>query len=166
MVGLTSAAIAAPLAPAVARAQQDEAAGTPAPASPIASPAMAIPIDSDTLLTVSTALVGVDSLNADYVEPLPHLIGADPALAAGLDELAGADDLAADGSLDGLSDDAKTTATDILEYWYLGQFAGKPVENRAQIFFGLPVWGTVPYATQPTLCKSFGYWATDPGVEG
>lgn len=166
MVGMGSAALAAPLAPAIARAQQqDEAAGTPAPASPVASPATTTPVDSDALLNVSIALVGTDSLNADYVEPLAYLIGADPALAAGFDELAGADDLAADGSLDGLSDSATATATDILTYWYTGYFGGNPVENRAEIFFGLPVWGTVPYATQPTLCKAFGYWATDPGVE-
>lgn len=162
---MTSAALAAPLAPAIARAQQDEGAGTPAPASPIASPAAAVAIDAEQLLAVSTALVGTDSLNADYVEPLAQLIGADPALAEGFDELAQADDLAADGSLDGLSDSATATATDILTYWYTGYFEGSPVENRAQIFFGLPVWGTVPYATQPTLCKAFGYWAGDPGVE-
>lgn len=162
---MTSAALAAPLAPAIARAQQDEGAGTPAPASPIASPAATSPIDAGTLLAVSTALVGTDALNADYVEPLARLIGADPALAAGFDELARADDLAADGSLDGLSDSAKATATDILTYWYAGYFEGNPVEHRAEIFFGLPVWGTLPYATQPTLCKSFGYWAADPGVE-
>jgi hypothetical protein len=166
LVGMTSAALAAPLAPAVARAQQDESAGTPAPASPIASPAAAIPIDSEKVLAVSTALVGVDSLNADYAEPLAQLIGADRTLAGGFDELASTDNLAADGSLDGLSDAAKTTATDILTYWYTGYFGGNPVENRSQIFFGLPVWGTVPYSTQPTLCKAFGYWAADPGVEG
>ncbi len=167
MVGMTSAALAAPLAPAVARAQQqDEAAGTPAPDSPIASPAAAIPIDTDQLLNVSIALVGVDTLNADYVEPLAKLIGADAALAEGFDELASTDNLAGDGSLDGLSDSATATATDILTYWYTGYFEGNPVENRAEIFFGLPVWGTVPYATQPTLCKAFGYWAGDPGVEG
>ena len=165
MVGMTTAAIAAPLAPAIARAQQDEGAGTPAPASPIASPAAAIAIDTETLLSVSMALVGVDSLTADYVEPLAKLIGADPTLAGGFDELAQASDLAADGSLDGLSDAASATATDILTYWYLGQFEGQPVENRAEMFFGLPVWSTVPYSTQPTLCKAFGYWATDPGVE-
>jgi hypothetical protein len=124
-----------------------------------------IAIDPDKLLAVSTALVGVDSLNADYVPPLAQLIGADPKLAGGFDELASADNLAGDGSLDGLSGDAQTVATDILEYWYLGQFAGKPVEHRAQMFFGLPVWQTVPYATQPTLCKAFGYWAGDPGVK-
>lgn len=166
LVGLAPAAMAAPLLPgAAALAQIEQGAATPEAGTPIASPAASTPVDTEKLMSVSTALVGSDALSEDGVGPLAQLIGADAALSRGFDELAGVDDLASDGGLDGLSDDAKATATDILTYWYLGQFEGQPVENRAELFFGLPVWQTVPYATQPTLCKSFGYWATDPGVE-
>lgn len=167
LVGVTSAALAAPLAPAAAQEERGERGdSTPVPGTPIASPAAAVPVDIDALLAVSVALVGVDSLKQDAARPLAQLIGADPGRAAGFEELTQVDDLAADGSLDGLSDDAASVARNILQYWYMGYFDGQPVENRETIFFGLPVWQTLPYATQPTLCKGFGYWATDPGVEG
>lgn len=163
MVGMTSAALAAPMTQDVAA--QDRGESTPVPGTPIASPVAAAPVDVDALMTVSTALVGVDSLNDEFAGPLAQLIGASPSGTAGFDELMQVDDLAAGGSLSGLSDDAASVARNILQYWYMGYFDGQPVENREEIFFGLPVWQTVPYATQPTLCKSFGYWATDPGVE-
>lgn len=166
LVGMAPAVLAVPLVPgATTLAQSERGESTPVAGTPIASPATAIPIDTEQLLAVSVALVGFDQLSDDAVAPLAQLIGADQTLASGFDALAHIDDLAADGALDGLSDAASATATDILTYWYLGQFEGQPVENRAGMFFGLPVWQTVPYATQPTLCKSFGYWATDPGVE-
>ena len=46
-----------------------------------------------------------------------------------------------------------------------GYFDGNPVENRAEIVMGLPVWGTLPYFTQPALCKSFAYWANDVEID-
>ena len=108
-------------------------------------------------------LVGSDALNEDTASTLAQLVGADPVRVSGFEALAAVNNPAA---LDSLPDDAKTVASDILQYWYLGQFDGQPVENRAAIFFGLPVWRTVPYSTQPTLCKAFGYWATEVPVVG
>ncbi len=154
LVGVASAAMAVPVASVAAQ----QAGGTPEAGTPIASPAAAAAVDVETLLAVSTALVGSDALNEDAASALAQLIGADPARVSGFEALASASDPTA---LDDLPDDARTVANDILEYWYLGQFDGQPVENRAAIFFGLPVWQTVPYSTQPTLCKAFGYWATE-----
>ena len=157
LVGAASAALAMPMASATAQ----QAGGTPAAGTPIASPAASAAVDVETLLAVSTALVGSDTLSEDAAGALAQLIGSNPARVAGFETLAAADDPTA---LEALPDDAATVATDILTYWYLGQFDGQPVENRAAIFFGLPVWQTVPYATQPTLCKAFGYWATEVPV--
>jgi len=166
LVGMTSAALAAPLAPgAIASAQGQRGGETPAPGSPIASPAAPIPVDVNALLTLSAALVGSDALNEDAVGPLADLIGGSAAQVAGFEELVQLDDPTSEDALAGISDDARSVVTNILQYWYLGQFDGQPVEHREAIFFALPVWQTVPYSTQPTLCKAFGYWATDPGVE-
>jgi hypothetical protein len=57
--------------------------------------------------------------------------------------------------------EAQRIATNILQYWFLGQYNGVPTDNRAERFFGLASWQALPYFTQPTMCKSFGYWAAD-----
>lgn len=166
LVGVTSAALAAPMTPgAIALAQEQRGDETPAPGTPIASQEAIIPVDVDALLTLSVTLVGSDALSEDAAGPLADLIGADTAMVAGFEELVELDDPTTEEAWAGLSDDASAVVTNILQYWYLGQFDGQPVDHREDIFFGLPVWQTVPYSTQPTLCKAFGYWATDPGVE-
>ncbi|MGB3327318.1 MAG: hypothetical protein WBA46_00105, partial [Thermomicrobiales bacterium] len=79
---------------------------------------------------------------------------------AGLTELAAIADMTPE-ALAAASDGAQAVAANILSYWFQGQYDGKPAPNRADIFFSLAAWQALPYMTQPTLCKAFGYWAAD-----
>lgn len=163
-VGAATGAVAGAFltAPALAAAQSDLA--TPSQGSPITSPVVSNPVDVEALYTLSQQLVGSDDLDRKAADALAALIGADPAHAAGFEELVALEKPGSRETLKGVSSDASALATSILTYWYLGMFDGRPVEHRADIFFGLAAWKTVPYFTQPTLCKGPGYWATDVQV--
>lgn len=166
-VASATGAIAAPLVAgnmSGVAAQNEDA--TPELGTPIASPSTPIPIDVDALFTLSQKLVGGGELDRNNAEPLAKLIGGDANLVRGFEELVAMGNPASEKALSGMSENASAVVHDILQYWYLGYFEEQPVENRADIFFGLPVWGTVPYVTQPTLCKGFGYWATDVNIDG
>lgn len=163
VVGAAAGAIAAPVVASAAAAQSELA--TPERGTPAASPVVAVAIDVGGLYALSQQLVGGGKLDETAVEPLAGLLSGDPARIAGFEELAKLDNAASASALTDISDNARQVVTDILQYWYLGQFDGQPVANRAAMFFGLPVWATLPYVTQPTLCKGFGYWATDVPVD-
>jgi hypothetical protein len=124
------------------------------------SPAATTTIDPDRLLQLSQALVGGGTLSPDLLEPLQRVISADPASASGYTALIGLDPLTTE-SLAASTPEAQGFATNLLQFWLLGSWNDQPVEGRADIFFSLPVWQSLPYATQPTLCKAWGYWATD-----
>lgn len=157
-VGATASALAA--SPALAAAQ-----ATPGPGTQDATPAATLKVDLDALYAVSQILVGTGNLNEDYTETLGLLLSADEARVEGFRELRGNANPTSEESLEAMSGNARTVVTDILSFWYLGHFDGQPVENRAEIVMGLPVWTTLPYFTQPALCKSFGYWAESFDVE-
>ena len=163
-VGAATGAFAAP-ALAGKIAAQEELNATPELGTPVASPAAVVSIDVDALHALSQTLVGGGELNQNAVEPLAQLIGGDEELVAGFEELVQFDDPASAEARERMSGSASATVSAILHYWYRGYFDGQPVENRADIFFGLPAWSAVPYFTQPTLCKGFGYWATDVQIE-
>jgi hypothetical protein len=165
LVGVAAGA-AVPLAAGVVPASAHQQGATPAPGTPVASPAAELRIDVDALYAVSQRIVGGGELDRDAAEPLALLLSGDPARVSGFEELAGIDDPSSKKALDAMSDDARMVVDDIVRYWYLGFFEGKPAPNRAEMFFGLPVWSTVPYVVQPTVCKGFGYWASDVDVEG
>lgn len=141
---MASAGAAAPLATTTAQ-----------PATPAASA-----ISPEDLLTLSTRIVGGGKLDEAAAEPLAHLLASDPALVAGVEELVGLSDISPD-TLQTASAEAQRAASNVLQYWYLGRFEGEPVANRADILFGLASWRALPYVTQPTVCKGFGYWAAD-----
>jgi len=161
-VGAATGALAAPVLAGTVAGQNLDA--TPALGSPSSNPDIVAVIDAGALLALSEALVGGGQLNQDAVNPLALLIGSDPARVSGFEELTRLEDPATREALENISGDAARVVNDILQYWYLGYFEDQPVENRAELFFGLPVWGTVPYFTQPTLCKGFGYWATEVDI--
>lgn len=158
-VGATAGVLAA--APLHALAQS-----TPETDRPVATPAATVAIDLEQLQAVSLALVGGGSFSDAGLQTLGGLISNDPARVAAFGEIAALDDPSTKDALDGMSGDARALVDDIVSFWYLGNYGGAPVANRADLFFGLPVWATVPYTTQPTLCKAFGYWATDVSLEG
>lgn len=124
--------------------------------TPGATPA----IDLQTLQDLSTSLVGGGNINTDALPILSSLIEADPALIAALPNLAALTDFTTE-AVTALDDDTRRLASNILQFWYLGRWDGNPVEQRADLFFSLVSWQTLPYVTQPTLCKGFGYWAAD-----
>ena len=147
----TSAGVAA-----VALASHADAAGARS-GTPVATPA--IPAMDDALEWVSRDLVGGGTLSADALPVLAGLVADDP----GLDGLMALEPLSPD-AIAGAPPAVGELASNILQFWYLGQWNGKPVDGRADLYFGLVAWQAVPYATQPTLCKSFGYWATEVTV--
>lgn len=153
-IGATAGALA--VSPLHALAQS-----TPETEQPVATPSGEVSIDLESLATVSLAIVGGGTLADAGVQTLGGLISADPDRVAAFEELAELHDPSAEGMLDDVSRAARALAGEIAGFWYLGQFDGNPVENRTELYFGLPVWGTLPYITQPTLCKAFGYWAMD-----
>lgn len=123
-------------------------------ASPAATPVADVNID--VFRVICLAATGVTELPDEPLRRLLGLIVADDATAAGLQEM-----LVAGSNLDlaNLSDAATTTVTNIVEFWYLGNFNGAPVENRAELLAGLVSYQTLPYVTIPAVCKAYGYWA-------
>ncbi|MGI8486900.1 MAG: sugar dehydrogenase complex small subunit [Thermomicrobiales bacterium] len=117
-------------------------------------------IDRDALLALSQRLVGGGDLASDALDGLISLLTAEPDIESSLAELAALPEITAE-TLAAASTGTQRTATNILQYWYLGRYDSKPVPQRADIFFELVSWQALPYATQPTLCKGFGYWAAD-----
>lgn len=134
---------------------------TPETEQPVASPSVAIVVDLEQVRAVSLALVGGGSLGDAGLQTLGRLISDDPDRVKAFEELAALDDPSAEEALGGVSRAARALAEEITGFWYLGEFDGMPVANRADLYFGLPVWATLPYSTQPTLCKAFGYWANE-----
>jgi hypothetical protein len=141
------------------------AQSTPETEQPVATPSGEVAINLAQLASVSVALVGGGSLADAGLQTLGELISADPGRIAAFEELAALDDPSAKGALNGVSSEASDLVPQILSFWYLGEFDGKPVESRADLYYGLPVWGSLPYITQPTLCKAFGYWATEVSLD-
>lgn len=158
-VGAAAGAVAA--IPLQAAAHQS----TPQTGQPVATPAGEVTIDLDRLGEISLALVGGGTLADNALETLGALISADPASIAALEELSSVEDPSSGDAIGAMSGDARALAESIVQFWYLGTFDGVPVENRADLYFGLPVWETLPYFSQPTLCKAFGYWAMDISLD-
>lgn len=117
-------------------------------------------IDRDNLLALSKRLVGGGDLATDAVDGLISLLSAEPGIESAVAELAALPEITPQ-TLAAASAEAQRTATNILQYWYLGRYDDKPVAHRADLFFELVSWQALPYATQPTLCKGFGYWAAE-----
>jgi len=126
------------------------------------TPATSQGVDPASLEALSTGLVGGGNINTGALPILAALIESDPASVSALPELAGLSEFTIE-SVGGLSEDARRLSTNILQFWYLGQWDNAPVEERADLFFSLVSWQTLSYSTQPTLCKAFGYWAQDVG---
>lgn len=127
--------------------------------SPVASPA----IDTTALQQVSTGLVGGGQINADALPILAALVAVDEQLAAALPTLANLQAYTTE-AVAALDEDARRLATNILQFWYLGRWEGEPIEERADLYFSLVSWQALPYSTQQTVCKAFGYWATEVAV--
>ncbi len=128
--------------------------------TPEATPQVDGELDFDRVMLVSANLCGGARLNGDIAGPLIEKLNSDPALVAPFEELESVDEFTEE-AMENVSEEANRLATNILQYWFLGRYDGELVENRAEIFFDLACWQTLPYSTAPSTCKSFGYWAED-----
>ncbi len=117
-------------------------------------------IDLDSLQDLSNRLAGGAALAQNAIEPLAALLAMEPDIETTLAELNAIDEFTPE-VLAATSEEAQRVAANILQYWFLGRYDNLPVENRADMFFSLAAWQTLPYATQQSLCKSFGYWAEE-----
>lgn len=108
-------------------------------------------------------VTGISPIDDDAgLTQLVHLMAADDQFAAGIQELLALEGAAFDPYA--LSMPGLVTVTNILQFWYLGNFMNEPLANRDERFAGLLSWQALPYVTNQTVCKGLGYWATDPGL--
>lgn len=117
-------------------------------------------IDTARLMALSERLAGGASLNEDAAEGLLTLLEAEPGFNSAFEELESLGEIT-DEAVAGTTDDAQRLSTNILQYWFLGRYDGEPVENRADFYFSFASWQALPYSTQQSTCKSFGYWALE-----
>lgn len=155
------------------------AAPAPEPASPAAG---AAPDQArlDQLMAVSATLVGGGRLDPARGTQFLGLVDADPARKAALDRLlASPPDPAASApavvaypwAAPAAATPAATplavapdAAKDLLRFWYLGTFDGAAVDGRDRMWFTLAAWQATSYTAAPSICKSFGSWATAPAA--
>lgn len=140
--------------------------GTPnatSQASPIASPE-STDIDAGKLMQLSANLCGGAVLNPDHVDGLIQLLGSEDNIKEPLDELF-AVEWFTEESLAETSPQAQKVAGNILQYWFVGWYNGKPVENRADLYFDLAGWQALPYQTTQSACKGLFYWAEEIDLE-
>lgn len=105
------------------------------------------------------SLVGVDDLPDESLEELLGLMNGDPWSAEGMRELI--DHAAGESDTAPISLESSAAAANILQYWYVGEFNGEPIENRAERFSGLIAHQVLPYVTIQAVCKEYGYWAEE-----
>jgi hypothetical protein len=129
----------------------------------VAAQASPVPVDPDQLqqlIDLSRMLCGGGNFSTDRATVLMQLIGPDPALAAGLDELLATPPVA--GQPLG-SEQAGITALAILNFWYADVFSGAPLPDRGSAYYQLTAWQAM-YTPSWAICKAFGSWADPPGI--
>lgn len=137
-------------------------AGIPTVAQEASSAAATI--DFEAFRQVNLIVTGADELDDEGLQQLLDLFLADEEMTAALVTLM--DEAAAGADLDMSSLDFSlvVVTTNILQFWYLGNFRNEPLPNRPERIAHLVTYAALPYFTAPTICKGFGYWATDPGI--
>lgn len=135
-------------------------AGVAGQSPPHGTPEAASELDEERVMAVSTNLCGGATLKAENVGALLTILNSDDENVSAFEELEAIADFT-DEAMSEVSPEGQALAANILQYWYLGRFNDAPVEERSEMFFDLACWQTLPYATQPSTCKSFGYWAVE-----
>jgi hypothetical protein len=128
--------------------------------TPEASPVL----DPASLQAISEALVGGGTIDANALPILTALISSDQSLVAALPELQALAEVNTQTVKDS-SEDAQRLASNITQFWYVGRWDGNPVAERSDLFFSMVAWQSLPYVTIPTVCKGFGYWATEVALQ-
>lgn len=140
--------------------------GTPnatSQATPAASPE-STGIDAGKLMMLSANLCGGAVLNPDHVDGLVALLASEDNINQPLDELF-AVEWFTEESLAETSREAQRVAGNILQYWFVGWYNGKPVDNRADLYFDMAGWQALPYRTEQSACKDLFYWAEEIDLE-
>lgn len=125
-------------------------------------PGVTLPVDQATtgqLIELSRTLCGGGAFDPAQATMLLELLAADPDLSRGFIDLRLEPPVA--GTTPAHSDQAAAAMRAILNFWYVGEFAGQPIANRAAVYGQLTSWQamyTPPYA----VCKAFGAWAEAP----
>lgn len=131
--------------------------------TPEATPKIDGELDPGRVMMVSANLCGGAILKANHVNELLEILNADAELVAPFEELEAVVEFTEE-AMQEVSPEAQALAANILQYWFLGRYNGEPVENRAEMYFDFASWQTLPYSTEPSTCKSFGYWAVEVDV--
>lgn len=134
--------------------------GYAAQGTPQATPAVEGELDAGRVMMVSANLCGGAILKQDNAGPLLEILNGEPGLVAPFEELEAVVEFTEEAMQD-VSPDAQALAANILQYWFLGRWEGEPIETRAEMFFDFACWQALPYSTEPSTCKSFGYWAVE-----
>lgn len=117
-------------------------------------------LDRQRVMMVSANICGGARLTTTHLDELMALMSGDSHAFASLEELANVSEFT-EAALKELSKDAQELAGNMLQFWFLGRWNGEPIPNRSGVFFDLACWQALPYSTQPSTCKSFGYWAVE-----
>jgi hypothetical protein len=126
--------------------------------------AQATPVADEDVLELSQRLVAMGDLDAAHVPELATLVVTSDPDGTAFRELQAMTEFSL-AALDTATEPARNLAKNILQFWYLGQWEGVSVESTPDRFFELSCWDTVPYPTQPSLCKAFGYWTQPVDME-
>jgi hypothetical protein len=124
-----------------------------------------VAVDPDAFRNLNLAITGADDLDDDGLQQLLDLFLADEGMAEALDILLAEHATAADFDVRTLDFSLVVVVTNILQFWYLGTFRNEPLANRPERVARLTSYQALPYFTAPAVCKAFGYWATDPGLD-
>jgi hypothetical protein len=123
----------------------------------------AAPTDAE-VLALSERLVAIGPLDAAVVPELTALILAGDASGQDFRALEAMPEFSHD-ALAPMPEGVRTLSRNILEYWFLGRWAGTSLPGTPDRFFELACWAALPYPTHPTLCKGFGYWSQPVTME-
>jgi hypothetical protein len=126
-------------------------------ASPVA-------IDLEAFRVTCAVVTGVDDpalLDDAGLEQLLGLFLEDEEMTSALQQLLATDLESPDFDFRAIDFSLLVVVTNILQFWHLGNFRNAPLENRAERYPGLVSWSALPYVTNQTVCKGFGYWSLE-----
>ncbi len=126
------------------------------------TPAPLLTVDEATarrLVDLSATLCGGGAFDAGQARMLLERLAADPDLSRGFVDLLLEPPVA--GTTQTRSRQATAAMQAILRFWYVGEFAGAPIANRATVYYQLTSWQAM-YTPPFAVCKAYGEWAEAP----
>ena len=124
-----------------------------------------VAVDLEAFRQLNLTVTGADQLDDEGLQQLLDLFLADDAMTAALQTLLAEQATNAEFDVRTADFSLGIVVTNILQFWYLGTFRNEPLPNRPERVARLTSYAALPYVTAPAVCKAFGYWTTDPGLE-